>query len=100
MSHTPWTKEEAEAMAYNAVVKSGCTDENDKMRIAEGFYACLAWAEDEFEKFLEEAPTLYQHIQPDIWCEVPYDEQRLSKNIAKLVVVRPIVSDERGSKDQ
>lgn len=54
MSHQPWTKEEAEAMAYNAVVKSGCTEENDKMRITDGFYACLAWA----EVMIEECETI------------------------------------------
>ena len=87
MKHTPWTKEEAEAMAYNVVVKSGCTEENDKMRIAEGFYACLTWAAE----MIEEIPSIYCS-KPDGVSELWTHNQCEGHDThsAKLVGVRPI----------
>ncbi len=80
--HTPWTKEDAEKWAREKFAS---------IAMREAFLAGLAKAAE----VIEACPNLYQHLQPDVWCEVPFDSPGLSKKTAKLVGVRPIDGGEK-----
>lgn len=86
MSHTPWSQEDAEKWAKEARLREEINHLVDKAAFDLGFKLALAKAAE----VIEACETVYQHIQPDIWCEIPYDEPGLSKHSAKLVGVRKI----------